>query len=136
MDFLQHLPAENYLKIRSLAISFAMHDSDKAYWYCRLYNDGQDLLDNLDTYDDECRTVTNDQHDVWFWKFYHISGLRLQSLTLDFTNTFSPEGEFLGVETVADFGKFDHGMPNLTILAPTVELEQQIYEVFKVKNSS
>ena len=136
MDFLQLLPDEYCLKIRSLAVSFSIHDCDKAHSYCHWYHLDRDLLENLEIYDEEYQTFTIDQHDCWFWRFYHISGLKLKKLRLDFTYAVSIEGEFLGLETVASFVKFEHGMPELTIVAPTVELGKQIYDIIKAKNST
>ena len=135
MEFLQLLPDERYFDIRSLIISFSSQDSDESCGYYPWYRPDKGPLENLDIYDDEHRSATIDQHNAWFWKFSHITGLKLQNLILDFNEAYSIEGRFLGLETVAEFRRFEHGMPALTILAPTPELEQQIYEVFEAKNA-
>ncbi|KAL8829174.1 MAG: hypothetical protein Q9191_002168 [Dirinaria sp. TL-2023a] len=93
------------------------------------------LLENLECYDQEIRIASRHLIDIWLWKFKKISGLRLNELTLDFTDSFSIEGDFLGLEAATDFHPFTYDMPKLTIHAPTKGLEDQLRALIAAKNS-
>ena len=128
------LPPENYLQIRSVALTFSIADSDSASSYYYVYEPELTLLENLENYDRDIHTTSRDLNDIWFWKFETVSGLRLEHLTLNFTDAFSVSGEFLGVHAATQFHAFTYGLPKLTIYAPTEELEAQIRALFVAAN--
>jgi hypothetical protein len=56
--------------------------------------------------------------------------------SLDLTEVYAPNGEFLGLETVQGLIPFVYGIPDeFRILARTEALVDQIREIFNRKNS-
>lgn len=67
---------------------------------------------------------------VWQAKYDQIAVLRLDSLILDMTEAFNPDGEFLGVDVARSLPRFIHGRPrNFMVLAPTEEWKDEIYRI-------
>ena len=111
-------------------LAFSTADSYFATDYYYVYENGLNLLENLENYDREIHTTCRELEDIWFWKFETITGLRLEKLTLDFTDAFSVEGNFLGLQAAMSFHYFTYGMPELEIIAPTKELQEQLEDLF------
>ena len=129
------MPPEKYLQIRSVELAFSIEDSDLASSYYYIYEPELDLLANIEKYDEELRTISRELDDIWFWKFETICGLRLSKLKLDFSNAFSTEGEFLGLQAAEKFHAFNYEAPELTIVAPTPDLENQLVALFADLNT-
>lgn len=73
---------------------------------------------------------------TWQDKFDRLAVLNLRHLTLDLTDAFAPDGEYVGVNAVERFIPFVHGLPpDLRILAPTKALMQEIRNVFDAMNT-
>ena len=70
---------------------------------------------------------------MWFWKFWNANVLRLKKV-LDFGEAYSVDGEFLGLQLASKFPCFSYGVPELSIIAPTAELEQQIRDIIATTN--
>ncbi|KAL8829175.1 MAG: hypothetical protein Q9191_002169 [Dirinaria sp. TL-2023a] len=130
LDFLNLLPPEKYLQIQTVELAFSIDDSDLTDSYFYEYEPGLNLIENIEKYNEEIRIISRDLDDIWFWKFETICGLRLKKLTLDFTNAYSVEGEFLGLEVAQTFHSFTYEKPELTIIAPTEELEAKLVRLF------
>lgn len=96
-----------------------------------LYRD-PDILDFLHAYRWNITRVADRLDYLWLQKFLRVSELdNLEELTLDFTEAFAPDNEFIGTNSARDWPAFFHGLPPvLDIRAPTDELTQELYEIF------
>lgn len=67
---------------------------------------------------------------IWREKYNQIAVLRLESLIVDLTEAYSPDGEFLGVDVARSLPRFTHGCPrNFMVLAPNAKWEDDIYSI-------
>jgi len=67
---------------------------------------------------------------VWQAKYDQIAVLRLESLIVDMTEAYSPDGAFLGVDVARSLPRFIHGCPrNIMVLAPTEDWKDEIYSI-------
>lgn len=115
-------------------LAFTTEDSFEAQSYFLIYDAELDLLDSLEKHDEEIAAITRTMFDDWFWKFDRVSALNLHHLTLDFTNAFSVDGDFLGILLALGVQAFAYGAPELDILAPTDNSKKQIMSIFSFVN--
>jgi len=134
MDFLQSIPPEKYLSIRSVSLTFSCRHLNTGSFFS-YYDETADLLKNIYEFDEDCRQFTMELQDQWFWKFEILAAMKLEGLILDFRKAFSITGEFLGVSVVRDFHAFTHGLPKLVIEAPSERLRDKIYDVIVAQNT-
>ena len=73
---------------------------------------------------------------VWQDKFDRLAMLHLERLSLDFTDTVLPDGEYVGLRAVEHFVPFAYGMPkHFKIFAPSEEISDGIRTLFVNMNS-
>ena len=97
-------------------------------------NENRSLLDNLEDWLEHCGRANVELGMLWWEKFSILASLYLEWATLDFTEAFSMDGRYMGVETARTLQPFSHGLPKLDILAPTELLCQQIRDAIVAKN--
>lgn len=95
-----------------------------------------DILDFIDVYRWNVHCLANELGDLWHKKFRRIFELDvLEELTLDFTEAFAPDEEFIGAKFARQWPAFLHGMPPVfTILAPTEDLVRELVDIFQNNN--
>ncbi len=71
---------------------------------------------------------------VWWEKFSYLADLRLDRAALEFTDAYSLDGRFLGVETASTLYTFSNGMPELTVLAPNEQMRKRIHDALVARN--
>ena len=142
--FLDHVPdpASTGLNIKlHLELRLAMRDYSEAPWIYRDIGDSDpakagDILGILTLYQVMLDNCSNLSESNWGEKFRAIAVLQnLEELTINFTDAFSPDGEFLGVKSARNFRRFRHGLPPVfKIIAPTEDLKQELYRIFRNNN--
>lgn len=137
-EFSRQLPNDAALKIRRVEIRFTKDDLQRPSsrpLITRL-NVGEeqksvDSFQALEEYRSECKIFALNIMQLWSDKFDRIAFLALEHLTIDFTEAYGPDGDFLGVDAVQGLLPFMYRMPvEFRILAPTKVLEKQIRTIF------
>jgi len=100
-------------------------------WYI---NEEKGLLQNLEDWLAHCNRANVELQMLWWEKFSYLANLRLDRATLDFTDAYSLDGRFIGVETASTLYTFGYGMPELTVLAPNEELRKRIHDAVVARN--
>jgi len=90
----------------------------------------------IQQYQNECEYFTCTAFRTWQDKFERLAVLNLRHLTLDLTEAYAPNGEYIGVGAVERFIPFVHGLPpDFSILAPTKTLVEEIRNIFDAMNT-
>ena len=131
-DMLFQLPMLQLWNILSVSLRFTIYDlsvqrKNPSDGFIRDVDQGlEEAMAQLSTHDD----VVAQLKDIWHAKWEQVALLRLDSLTLDVTECFSPDREFLGFEVARTLPRFIHGLPkNFAVLAPTEASRIDILEI-------
>ncbi len=119
--------------MRSISVKFTTQDylDGQPEWYI---NEEKGLLHDLEDWLAHCSRANVELLMLWWDKFSYLANLRLDRATLDFTDAYSLDGRFLGVETASTLYTFGYGMPELTVLAPNEELRKRIHDAVVARN--
>ena len=139
VEFLDRMPPQLVRLIRKIEMAFKTHDcilsSLKAYFEP---NQGitSNVLEILRGYCDQCTTISLQLIEIWIGKFWAITFLRLESFVLDLSDTYAPDGEYLGACIAWQLPRFAHGLPgSFTVSAPTRALAEEIWNIFRRMNT-
>ena len=89
-----------------------------------------DVLKVLDRHWYNCNLVHDDIVAEWRLLFNILAAMRLEYMSLDFSEAHDLSGHFIGLEVVRSFDDFKYGIPaELTVEAPTKELADRIREI-------
>ena len=143
-EYSRHRPNKAALNIRYVELCFSKEDAQGPEDWLQLLELDQDdtptRISNphlmLQEYQTQCELFKSVALRTWRDKFERIAVLDLRHLTLDLTEAYAPNGEFLGIEAVHGLIPFAHGVPDeFRILAKTEALVDQIRDIFNMKNS-
>ena len=71
---------------------------------------------------------------IWVRKFGEITSLDLESLSLDLSQTWRPDGEYLGIKLALKLARMHQFWPsNLQTLAPTQAIGDEIREILRAQ---
>lgn len=141
VEFLWRI-GDNAKRIKSVYLAFSIDDvlgaSDMLSTIQRdMYRENGEAstdLDNihiLERFVTQCEVIGSKLLVTWWMKFFAITCLKLDHLTLDFTKAYGPDKTFLpGYEWLVTLPLFQYGVPKLDILAPTPELKAVIETAF------
>ena len=143
-EYSRHRPNKAALNIRHVELCFSKEDAQGPEDWLQLLELTQDdtptRISNphsmLQAFRTQCEHFKSVALRTWRDKFERVAVLDLRHLTLDLTEAYAPNGEFLGIEAVQGLIPFAHGMPDeFRILARTGALVDQIRDIFNAKNS-
>lgn len=83
-----------------------------------------------------CQAIKTELKQIWQDKFDRIAMLDLRHFTLNLTEAYGPDGEYLGIDAVLRLIPFVHGLPtDFQILAPSKALADEIRAIFEAMNT-
>jgi hypothetical protein len=143
-EYSRHRPNKAALNIQYVKLCFSRNDAQGPEDWLQVLELTQDgtltRISNpysmLEAFRTQCKYFKSVALRTWRDKFERVAVLNLRHLTLDLTEAYAPNGEFLGLEAVQWLIPFAHGIPDeFRILARTEALVNQIREIFDRKNS-
>ena len=132
-DIFHHLPEELLSHIRSVRL--VLSSKDRGLETTENYNDGVDLLSNLDFFQQLNYIYESTLNFTWKWKTRTVFDcLQPEHLILDVSDAFAPNGKFLDLSTPFLF-KFAYGIPReLEIIAPNKQLADEVRRKIRTSN--
>ena len=139
-DFILELENRLSSKIRKVTMKFTLEDylQGSSWDYCLFGpcpREVGDLVEEINHLREQAIVVGNDLCHVWWEKFYYITGLQLDQLTLDFSEAYTLDREYLGEKLARTLSAFDHGLPSdIEILTPPNQSRDDILDILREKN--
>ena len=100
------------------------------------YDEKTDLLENLLSFKRRWLAIEQDFLHSWSLMAALIFLLKLDHLILDFSDAYSLNGRFIGLQLAWLAPRFDHGIPTrFEIVAPNPTTADDIRRVFENRNS-
>ncbi|KAL8703802.1 MAG: hypothetical protein Q9201_003017 [Fulgogasparrea decipioides] len=133
MDFLDQIHLLDFRLIQKVHLAFTNRDHYDRKYFLRVFSTPAPGDPDRDDY---IRWANKSLRDIWWDKFYAIEDLRLEELTLDFTECYGFDGRWLGLELVEELNYLGEGIPaDLRILAPDQEKRKDLMAVFVANNT-
>ena len=132
-DVFHHLPEELLSRIRSVRLILSAKDRELRT--VEHYDDGLDLLTNLNCFQQYNSTYEGTLNFSWKWKTRTVFDcLQPECLILDVSDAFAPNGKFLDLSTPLLF-KFKYGIPKeVEINAPNEQLAEEVRRKIRTSN--
>lgn len=114
-----------------------LHDSDyEEIDHYDAWSQPPDILDDLIYFHHVCVETCRCLLSIWHDKARTLFELKLERLTLDFSNAYGPDGEFLGLKFARKAPKFRYGIPrDLEIIAHSQTVAKGIEFVIRAINT-
>ena len=112
-----------------------LHDVDDEEIDHYLACNDPDILGNLINFQYASMKTVRNLLAIWHQKARTLFELKLEHLTLDFSDAYAPDGGFLGLRFARGAPRFTYGIPqDLKIIAPSQTLAKGIDSVIRARN--
>ena len=129
-DFLHLLPDYLFFKIKRVELAFTIRDLDGGMYLAHPLKSSR--IQSLGLDPAEVSRFNVDLQTEWFRKFLIISAMRLEELKLDFSEAYTIDGEFQGLNLARDLLRhFENKPARLIIAAPNRKLKKLLHSIFR-----
>ncbi|KAL8801570.1 MAG: hypothetical protein Q9182_004356 [Xanthomendoza sp. 2 TL-2023] len=141
VGFLTRMPSHALRLIKSVEINFTIRDIEDMLWASygvkveRVLNEIFPSDDDRQLSEIPLTAISNYLLGLWEAKFAIFTVLKLDQLTLDFTDTVMPDGKYCGADLAHNLETFVHQFPKqLNIWAPDGTTRDEIYDTIRDRN--